>query len=136
MNKKRNIFNENSPSLETHKDERGIIADIFYKENIHHAAFIESKPNIIRGNHYHKETVQYMVITQGSLEYWYKPLDSNEKARCIELFKGDFIKTPPFEIHALKIGAQGNQFIVFTEGKRGGMDYEKDTFRVPSIIGK
>ena len=52
----------------------------------------------------------------------------------ILLFKGDFIKTPPFEIHALKIGKEGNQFIVFTEGKRGGIDYEKDTFRVPSII--
>tara|TARA_A100001011_G_C14267517_1_gene825425 strand:- start:1430 stop:1840 length:411 start_codon:yes stop_codon:yes gene_type:complete len=136
MNKKRNIFLENKINLETHKDERGIIADIFYKENIHHAAFIESKPNIIRGNHYHKHTFQYMIITQGSLEYWYKPLESNEKAKCIELFKGDFIKTPPYEIHALKIGNEGNQFIVFTEGKRGGIDYEKDTFRVPSIIEK
>mgnify|MGYP001182688154 FL=1 len=136
MNKKRNIFSENKLSLETHSDERGIIADIFYKENIQHAALIESKPNIIRGNHYHKQTVQYMIITQGSLEYWYKPYGSNDKAKYIELIKGDFIKTPPFEIHALKIGKEGNQFIVFTEGKRGGIDYEKDTFRVPSIIEK
>ena len=52
MEKKRNIFTDNRSSLETHEDERGVIADIFYKENIHHAAFIESKPNIIRGNHY------------------------------------------------------------------------------------
>ena len=57
-----------------------------------------------------------------------------EKAKCIELVKGDFIKTPPYEIHALKIGKEGNQFVVFTEGKRGGIDYEKDTYRVPSII--
>ena len=77
-----------------------------------------------------------MIITQGSLEYWYKPYGSNDKAKYIELIKGDFIKTPPYEIHALKIGKEGNQFIVFTEGKRGGIDYEKDTFRVPSIIEK
>ena len=77
-----------------------------------------------------------MIITQGSLEYWYKSYGSKDKAKCIELIKGDFIKTPPYEIHALKIGKEGNQFIVFTEGKRGGIDYEKDTFRVPSIIEK
>ena len=116
------------------KDKRGTISDIFYKKNIQHVAIIKSKPNVRRGDHYHKKTTQWMLMTKGSLEYWYKPLESTEKAKCIELFKGDFIKTPPFEIHALKIGKEGNQFIVFTEGKRGGIDYEKDTFRVPSII--
>ena len=52
----------------------------------------------------------------------------------IELKKGDLVTTPPLEVHALKIGPDGNEFIVFTEGLRGGLDYEKDTFRVPSII--
>ena len=50
--------------------------------------------------------------------------------------KGDYITTPPYEIHALKIGPKGNQFLVFSEGLRGGLDYEKVTFRVPSIIKK
>ena len=44
------------------------------------------------------------------------------------------VTTPPFEIHALKILENGNEFIVFSEGLRGGSDYEKDTFRVPNII--
>ena len=39
------------------------------------------------------------------------------------------------EIHALEIGEEGNQFIVFSSGLRGGKDYEDDTFRVESIIG-
>tara|TARA_B110000263_G_scaffold44150_1_gene36103 strand:- start:210 stop:617 length:408 start_codon:yes stop_codon:yes gene_type:complete len=132
----RNIFIDNTKELQTHEDDRGIISDIFYKENIQHSALIDSKPNAIRGNHYHKETTQHMVMTKGSLEYWYKEYGSNEEAKCKVLKKGDFVSTPPYEIHALKIRPEGNQFIVFSEGIRGGLDYEKDTFRVPSIIKK
>ena len=43
------------------------------------------------------------------------------------------ISTPPFEIHALRI-TKKNEFIVFSQGLRGGKDYEKDTFRVDNII--
>ena len=42
--------------------------------------------------------------------------------------------TGPNEIHALKIGPEGNEFIVFSKGLRGGKDYESDTFRVDNII--
>jgi len=132
--KSRNVFKDNTKELQTHQDDRGIISDIFYKSNIQHSAIIESKPNVIRGNHYHKETTQHMIMTEGSLEYWYKEFGSDEEVKCIVLKKGDFVSTPPYEIHALKIGPKGNQFIVFSEGTRGGMDYEKDTFRVQSII--
>ncbi len=132
--KKKNIFNSSGNGLQTFKDERGVIADIFYKENFQHAAFIESKPNVIRGNHYHKYTTQHMIITKGSLQYWYKNYNSKDDVKMIELKKGDLVTTPPLEVHALKIGPDGNEFIVFTEGLRGGLDYEKDTFRVPSII--
>ncbi len=132
--KKKNIFDSSGNSLQTFKDERGVIADIFYKENFQHAAFIESKPNVIRGNHYHKYTTQHMIITKGSLQYWYKNYNSKDDVKMIELKKGDLVTTPPLEVHALKIGPDGNEFIVFTEGLRGGLDYEKDTFRVPSII--
>lgn len=130
----RNILKDSHDILQKHIDERGIISDIFYKANIEHSAFIESKPNVIRGNHYHKETTQHMIMTQGSLEYWYKNFGTEEDPKCVVLTKGDYVTTPPYEIHALKIGPDGNQFLVFSEGLRGGLDYEKDTFRVPSII--
>ena len=63
------------------KDKRGTITDIFYKKNIQHVAIISSKPNIKRGDHYHKKTTQWMYITKGSLEYWYKPLKSKAKPK-------------------------------------------------------
>ena len=130
----RNCFNPEDDGLELHKDDRGLIVDIFYNKNINHVAMIESEPNAIRGNHYHKETTQHMLMTQGTLEYWYKPVDSKEAAKMVIATKGDIVSTGPYEIHALRIGPDGNEFIVFSEGKRGGKDYESDTFRVDNII--
>ena len=76
-----------------------------------------------------------MLITKGSLEYWYKMLNTDEEPQCVIMKKGDIISTPPFEVHALKI-IDENEFIVFSEGMRGGKDYESDTIRIEgSIIG-
>ena len=117
------------------KDKRGTIMDIFYKENIQHVAIIKSKPNVRRGDHYHKKTTQWMYITKGSLEYWYKPISSKAKSKMKLLKVGDLVETPPYEMHALKICKNGNGFIVFTMGKRGGKDYEEDTYRFePTLI--
>jgi hypothetical protein len=45
----------------------------------------------------------------------------------------DLVSTPPFEVHALEI-LEPTQFVVFSDGVRGGDDYESDTFRVPPIL--
>lgn len=132
----RHVESIKDTNLEYHKDERGTIVDLFFNENINHVAKINSKPNVIRGNHYHKETTQHMLMTQGSLEYWYKPVGSTEPAKMVLAKVGDIVSTGPYEIHALKIGPEGNEFIVFSEGLRGGSDYESDTFRVDNIINK
>jgi len=130
----RHYNNIENTDLELHTDARGSIVDLFFNENINHVARIKSEPNVIRGNHYHKLTTQHMLITQGSLEYWYKPVDSTEPAKMVLAQEGDIVSTGPYEIHALKIGPEGNEFIVFSEGIRGGKDYESDTFRVDNII--
>lgn len=132
----KNVYSNVETPLQKHEDDRGVIADIFYNDNLHHVSIIKSNKGAIRGNHYHKETTQYMLITKGSLEYWYKPLDGNEKPNFVLLKQGDFVETPPNEIHALKI-VEENEFLVFTKGVRGGKDYEDDTIRINySIIGE
>lgn len=130
---KRNIKDVEGTNLEFHEDQRGSIIDMFYDENINHVAIVTSEPGALRGNHYHKQSTQHMLMTKGSLEYWYKPLNSDEAAKMVVVIEGDIVSTPPNEIHALKICPEGNQFIVFSEGVRGGMDYEEDTFRVADI---
>ena len=130
-----NVFENNNPDLEVFNDSRGTIADVFYNQALNHVAIISSEPDVIRGNHYHKETTQHMLMTKGSLEYWYKDQGSNEPAKMYVAKVGDLVSTKPFEIHALRICSEGNEFIVFSEGLRGGKDYESDTYRVESIIG-
>ena len=116
------------------KDKRGSITDIFYKKNIRHVAIIKSKTGVKRGDHFHKKTTQWMLITKGALEYWYKKINSKKKPKKVVLRVGDLVETPPYEMHALKI-IRKNEFIVFTIGKRGGKDYESDTYRFsPTLI--
>ena len=101
-------------------------------------AVINSKKGALRGDHYHKQTTQAMYVSKGSLRYYYREYDKARKrwskTKSIVVKEGEMVTTPPYEIHALEI-LEKNQFIVFSWGKRGGKDYESDTFRVkPSIM--
>jgi hypothetical protein len=129
-----NIYTNNEQGLGVHSDERGTIADIFYRANMNHACVITNAPDAVRGNHYHKLTTQYTYIVSGVLEYFSKPVDSNQPADVLLAVPGDFIISEPNEVHAMRAGLDGCTFIAFAEGPRGGEDYESDTYRVDSII--
>lgn len=60
-------------------DSRGFIQDILYKKKINHITLIASKKNSVRGNHYHKKTIQYTYVIKGSVEYFFKSLKSKKK---------------------------------------------------------
>jgi dTDP-4-dehydrorhamnose 3,5-epimerase-like enzyme len=130
---KRNIWKNVPAPLELHVDDRGDIVDVFYQQDIQHVAVIRSKKGMIRGHHFHRQTEQWMLILSGALEYWWKPAGEDVPWKMAVAEPGDLIHTPPNEIHALKIIAE-NSFMAFTKGLRGGMDYEKDTFRVKPEI--
>ena len=132
--KKINIFNSTNQGLERHEDARGTIADVFYNAQLHHVAVVRSQPGALRGNHYHKESTQHMLMTKGCMEYWYKPVGSSEPSQMVLVEVGDLVSTPPNEIHALRYLDQESEFVVFSEGPRGGSDYEADTFRTDSIF--
>jgi mannose-6-phosphate isomerase-like protein (cupin superfamily) len=131
--KKFNIYNNLPDNLGNFKDDRGTITDIFYNMNLNHVAIIDSVPLAERGNHYHAKSVQHMFIISGSLQYWYKN-ESMQESRFELCLPGDVITSDKNEIHALKIGDKGCLFMAFTEGLRGGQDYESDTFRVDNIM--
>lgn len=119
------------------KDARGDISDVFYKHPVDHVAIINSKRGVFRGDHYHKLTTQHMYMNKGSLRYYFRKVsEENDKVKSVVVKKGEMVTTPPLEVHALEI-LEDNQFIVFSEGKRGGKDYESDTYRVkPTLIKK
>lgn len=129
----KNVWKDVKEPLEVHEDNRGVISDIFYKDDIGHVAIITSKKGVRRGDHYHKETVQHMLMTNGSLIYVYQPVDKSQPVKYIHAKKGDLVSTHPFEVHTL-LFPEDNEFIVFSSGLRGGKDYEKDTYRVEPLV--
>ena len=129
-----NIYNNNDKELNKFSDNRGTITDIFFSKNINHSCIITCNPGSIRGNHYHKHTTQYILIVEGSLDYYSKPLESNERANVYTAKVGDVIMSEPMEIHTMKTNDTACTFIAFAQGVRGGANYELDTYRVDSIV--
>ena len=117
------------------RDNRGLIADVMYNNKINHIAYITTKKNKIRGNHYHKKTIQYTFVLEGKIKYYFKSKKA-KKVSQLTLKKGDLIKSKLNEIHAFKNLSKKSIMLALTSGIRGGKDYEKDTFRVDPIITK
>ena len=107
-------------------DYRGYIKDLIYKNSINHITLINSKKNAIRGNHYHKKTIQYVFILRGELIYFWKNLNRDRIFKK-RLSSGSLIKTPSNSVHAFKF-LKTTQILVLSLGLRGGKDYIKDTY--------
>ena len=113
------------------EDERGVIRDILVKEKIDFVTIIFSKKNSVRGNHFHKETVQYLYVLEGSVLVASK-FEGKEIEKKI-LTEGDLLLNEPFEWHAIK-SIEDSKLLILTRGLRGGNDYEADTFKIDEPI--
>ena len=111
----------------THRDKRGIIIDLLERKKINSITFITQKKGMVRGNHYHKKTIQWNYLLKGKIELFTKK--RNNKLKKIILIKGDMAETSKNEKHAIR-AIKDSEFLVFTQGPRGGKNYEKDTFRL------
>ena len=115
------------------KDSRGLIIDLLEKKNINAITFITQKKGKIRGNHFHKKTIQWNYLIKGKLEL----LTRKNKQKIIRTLmkEGDLVETSKNESHAIK-ALKNSEFLVFTQGPRGGKEYENDTFRLKNPIIK
>lgn len=110
-----------------HQDNRGVIVDLLENKNINSVTFVSFTKGAVRGNHYHKKTTQWNYVTQGKLKLVSQLGDDPIKEKILE--KGDIAVTVPMEKHAF-VGLGDSELLVFTEGPRGGAEYESDTFRM------
>lgn len=113
-----------SPKFE---DERGVIADILQNEPIEHVSVIESNPGAVRGNHFHKDTYQWVYIVRGALRYVVKGPGNEVNTGVVRA--GDLLMTGPMEAHAME-ALEPSFMVVLTRGPRGGQNYESDTYRL------
>ena len=114
-----------------HSDSRGLIIDLLEKKKINSITFITQKKGKIRGNHYHKKTIQWNYLLKGKILLVAQK--GNHPIKKIILKVGDIVVTEKNEKHAIK-ALKNSEFLVFTQGPRGGKDYEKDTYRLLSPI--
>jgi quercetin dioxygenase-like cupin family protein len=114
-----------------HSDDRGIIIDLIENQTINAITYISFTKGAVRANHYHKKTTQWNYVTKGSIKLVTQFGDEEIKELILE--KGDFAVTTPMEKHAL-VGLEDAEMLVFTEGPRGGKEYESDTFRLEQSL--
>jgi quercetin dioxygenase-like cupin family protein len=110
-----------------HQDDRGVIIDLVENQNINAITFISFKKDAVRANHYHKKTTQWNYVTSGEVKLVTQFGDGPIQERILR--KGDLVVTLPMEKHAI-VGVTDSEMLVFTEGPRGGKEYESDTYRL------
>jgi len=117
------------------EDERGKITDILEKELIDSVTLITSEKGAVRGNHYHKESIQYTFVLTGSLKLFVQ--SPGWEVETAVLKPGDLVYTPALERHAL-VALEDAEFLALTRGPRGGTTYEQDTYRldIPLVSGQ
>jgi oxalate decarboxylase/phosphoglucose isomerase-like protein (cupin superfamily) len=113
------------------EDDRGAIKDVLVREPIDAITIIRSKKGVVRGNHYHKDTTQWVYVQSGQLQ----SLTQKENELVVEQIvnPGDLIVAESWEKHTL-VAIQDSEFFVFTRGPRGGDSYENDTFRLETPL--
>lgn len=108
-------------------DHRGQITDILVGQPIDAVTVITCAKGAVRGQHYHRETVQWVYILEGQVKLLTR--FPGEPVRVTILEKGDLALTPPLESHTM-IAVEESVLLVLTRGPRRGGDFEADTYRL------
>ncbi len=118
-----------------YSDIRGEIIDIFTNEPKDHCTLVTFTKNAIRGNHFHKKSVQSAYVLEGrfiiySVAVNEKLIYNINKIKISKLTKGDYITHKEYEAHTYECISKKGSLLVFTKGVRGGIYFENDTFRL------
>ncbi len=119
------------PLKKPYSDDRGIIQNLvsLNESQMRSAVLIESKKGSIRANHYHKVDWHYCYIISGSIEYYYRPTNSEKEPIKILINAGQVFYTPPMVEHAM-VFPEDTVFLTLGGGTRLHEDYENDLVRV------
>lgn len=111
------------------EDRRGTIRDII-PGPLDQVTEIFTKAGAIRGNHIHRETIQWTYVISGTMLFASTEDDGLHER---EAYPGDLVKEPAGIAHAWKAVTDA-RVLVFTRGPRSGEGYESDTHRLEKPI--
>lgn len=112
-----------------HSDHRGSIRDILDNVPLNSIAILTSKKGVVRGNHYHKKTVQWTYLLKGRVRYVSQPVAKKGPKRSSVMLPGDLAVSPPGEAHTV-VALADSEFLAISRGPRHGENYEADTYRL------
>jgi dTDP-4-dehydrorhamnose 3,5-epimerase-like enzyme len=87
--------------LGQHQDARGRLVTLFNQGTWPEANYIETQPNVVRGNHYHQSTHEMVFMIEGEVDVYLRRLDTGEQTHVV-LRPGDIFYIEPFEVHAFE----------------------------------
>lgn len=108
-------------------DKRGHIFDIL-EDKVGHIGMVTFTKGAVRGNHYHKKSVQYSYVLDGKVELTVSAVDDSKKKKYI-LTKDTLTVIPPHTVHTYK-GLTKASMLDMTTLSRTDDGYEKDTVRI------
>ena len=115
------------------EDKRGKIIDVFVNSPKEHCLIVTFTKDAVRGNHFHKKSTQFSFVLSGELDFYFAKVDKKngklKKVKKRTVKKNTFITHEPYEAHAFK-SKKRSILVAFSCGIRGGIRYEKDTFRL------
>ena len=115
------------------EDKRGKIIDVFVNAPKEHCLIVTFTKGAVRGNHFHKKSTQFSFVLSGELDFYFAKVDKKngklKKVKKRTVKKNTFITHEPYEAHAFK-SKKRSILVAFSCGIRGGIRYEKDTFRL------
>ncbi len=111
-----------------HVDDRGYIQCLvnFPMKNL---SLISSVKGSVRSNHYHVTDWHYMYILSGAFDYYYRPTETDEEIKVINVKKGEMVFTPPMEDHAT-VFLEDTQLLAMSRNPRDQEAYEADVRRI------
>ena len=109
------------------EDHRGLIKDIIVNERIDYVTIITNVKGAVRGNHYHKETIQFLYVLEGKILVASQIKGKKVKKEILE--SGSMLFNEASESHAIK-SLEDSKLLILTRGLRGGKNYESDTFKL------
>jgi quercetin dioxygenase-like cupin family protein len=110
-----------------HEDDRGVIQDLLVTP-LDAVTEIRTRKGAIRGNHTHRETVQWTYVVSGQLRVVTQQGGGPLRDRVYG--PGDMACEQPGVTHAWE-ALEDTTVLVFTKGPRSGTAYETDTERLP-----
>ena len=114
-------------SISRDADARGSIISIV-DHPVQNVSIIESLKGSIRSNHFHHVDFHFMYVLEGSIDYFFKPLNKDD-INYFKVLEGDTILSPSKEIHGCYF-PEFTRLIVSSGFPRDQKTYEADTERV------